>query len=171
MTRGGALSTLAALAAGLLLGTFVVPRPGGTADALRGRSARCDSPATPIAQTTGVDPVMLTQLVRAAVREELREISSERTTGAPQRVAPREAIPAASATAPAEAEEPSAMLPQAEDLVHGAIIGGRWTENDRDALRSLLGNVTATERDALTRELIVAANRGDVRVETGGPLF
>lgn len=49
--------------------------------------------------------------------------------------------------------------------------GGRWTEDDAQALRGALASLPPEEQAEITRGLALVVNGGALRVETQGPLF
>jgi hypothetical protein len=126
------------------------------------------APASPRGASTDVEAI------RAVVRQELRAAA----------VPPPQAVPApAAAVAPppekkeeTPAEETAAPTrsleyDNAQRLVEDGLSRRTWSPEDRSKLQLLMPKLSAAERDLLTRKLIVAANRGELKVDVNGPLF
>ena len=88
---------------------------------------------------------------------------------------------AASPLSPDAGAEPQAQEPpssealdaeqRAQDLVDGALARRNWTNDDAAAMRSLLGRVTAEQREDLLGALIPAMNDGRVKNLASGSPF
>lgn len=99
----------------------------------------------------------------AALRRELDR--SARTTPPSEEEARAEqaAIEAKPENAPAQA--------RAERVVSQALAARRWTMEDAQVLRESLGRLSPQQAGALLERLFPAVNRGEIEVETPGPLF
>ena len=69
------------------------------------------------------------------------------------------------------AATPSASFETGRAYVAERLGKGTWTAADRDRLRDLLGKMSDRERTDLIKQLIVAVNKGQVKVELEGPVF
>jgi hypothetical protein len=160
------LAGLALGGAGMWLGLrFAPPPPGLNA-----------SPSRAPNNTRLVNAPVDTDAIRAAVREELRAelpalvlaVAAVNRSAPPPQVAgaPMKAESEAAAPAP-----PSEHFADAQHLVENGLARGAWSAEDRDQLRSVLPQLSAKERERLRKQLIVAANRGELKVNLVGPLF
>lgn len=173
-----------ALASGLALGTFASPRlrpapalPAATPSEapsaeLDARFARLEEKidalhATVFAATQSGAGAQAggasADQVSAALRRELERAA--RRAPAPQEQAKAEqvAIEARPENAPAQA--------RAERVVSQALAARRWTMDDAHALRESLAALSPQQGAALLEQLVPAVNRGEIELETPGPLF
>ncbi|WP_194858225.1 hypothetical protein [Myxococcus sp. AB056] len=112
--------------------------------------------------------------IRAVVREELRAASM-----APP--PPVGLVPAATEEPASQKEEepsdeaatanPSPEYGEAEHVILSGLARRSWSAEDRSRLQALMSQLRPAEREALVRQLIVAANRGELKVDIEGPLF
>jgi hypothetical protein len=178
------LLAVVALTSGLALGSLASPRlqetsplqapapSGEPASELEARLARLEDKidalhATVFAVSQGgagnpANGPSIDQ-VAAALRRELER--SARSTSLPQEQARAEqvAIEAKPENAPAQA--------RAERVVSQALTARRWTMEDAQALRESLASLSPQQGAALLEQLVPAVNRGEIEVETRGPLF
>jgi hypothetical protein len=162
----GALGVLIGVGATWLLtrpGEAGAPRDGGWAE--RGSRREPGERAVPIRIGTQAGTGANADEIRTLVAEEVRAALREQASSAP---AGRDVPAAAADKAPAE---PTPAFEQAKGQVAERITRGSWTAADRDWMRGALGAVNDAERMELTRQVILAANSGALRVELVGPLF
>jgi hypothetical protein len=127
-------------------------------------TAPVEAPARAPAPT--VEGAQLALLFRSIVREEM------------ERALPRAAVPPANVakeTVPAPPPAPTAEQMAARDrglaIVDGALSARRWTQEDKQQLRSLLPQLDEATRIELVRSLLPAINRQEIKMETqGSPL-
>ncbi|MFL5356439.1 hypothetical protein [Archangium sp.] len=115
------------------------------------------------------------EAIRTAVRQELRAAEASRPPAVP---APQ---PVAAAPAPkneepahpdeAEAKPPSPRYGEAQRMVEVGLSRRTWSSEDRGQLQLLMPMLSPAERETLAKQLIVAANRGELKVDVAGPLF
>jgi hypothetical protein len=152
---------------GLLLGGGAVWLASGT----RGRApapAAAPEPSGAVARDnrSAAAPMLAAAALRAAIREEVRS-------------AVHDEVAAAASAAPGPAPEPVAKEPppptasyeQAKAHVVARLTQGSWSNADREQLHDLLGEMTDAERIEVIRQVIVAVNKGQLRVQVKGPLF
>jgi hypothetical protein len=157
---------------GIAAAAFAAGRTTGS-DATRDVMTRTRA-AGPAPASTGPGPalsalsgVQVTAALRAAVRDEIREVLTEE----------REAAADASAAGETESasDEPSdesvAAAERGRAVIEAARRARRWRSEDASALQEVMASVTDDERQALLAELIPAINRGEVTPETPGWIF
>ena len=166
------LRLVMAVAAGGLLGA------GGMWLALAPSTPPAVSPQRPAvsaAPTKPQGPSTDVEAIRAAVRQELRAAAAApppAVVQAPPVVAA--APPPEKEEAPEEEAEAAARSPEygtAQRLVEDGLSRRTWSAEDRGQLQMLMPRLSAAERELLARQLIVAANRGELKVDVAGPLF
>jgi len=81
----------------------------------------------------------------------------------------QEETPSEKRSLPSEKNEVARQ--RGEELVERALGNRRWGDTQAHEMMVLLPSLTDTQRDELIRRLIVAINRGELKVETSGPLF
>jgi hypothetical protein len=146
-------SALLSGALGVLLGGGVVWLNGGN-----GKTGPAESPATERApggdggERLGPSPVFGAITLRAAVHKEAAS-GSKAAAGA------------------AKVPLPSPSFETARAYVEERLGKGVWTEADRQRMRDLLGDMSDQERMDLLKRVIVAVNKGQVKVELEGPVF
>jgi hypothetical protein len=128
------------------------------------REAPAASPVRPVALARGIDRAEVEDAVRAAMK---------RVAAAPaEQVA---AAPAADEGAPESAPESSPEIvrarAEASRVVDQALARGRWTAQDRDAIRGLGGDLGADVIAGIYQRLIPAVNAQQVAIDVRGPLF
>jgi hypothetical protein len=158
-----------AVVAGVLLGA------GGMWLAL----APAPSPATPPqVQAAGVTAVPAAasatdvEAIRAAVRQELHAAAFPPPAPAPSvAVAPAPEKGEDAPTDEADAAPPSPEFVGAKEVVEEGLARRTWSTEDRRQLQELLPRLLPAEREQLAKQLIAAANRGEIVVDVSGPLF
>jgi hypothetical protein len=106
-------------------------------------------------------------VLRADIRRVLRE--ELQLARVPEPLQPRVV---AEPTAPSPATpEAQAAAGQGRRIVQDALAARRWREQDVLAIRQVLPQISADDRDAMLRELIPAINNGRVALETVGEIF
>jgi hypothetical protein len=106
-----------------------------------------------------------------ALRGDIRRILREELQLARQPEPVQAAIAAAPATPPPESAEAVAAAEQGHRIVDGALAAQRWGDQDVTAIRQILPQLAADDRDALLKQLVPAINTGRVRLETVGQIF
>ena len=136
---------------GYALGSQGHPAPAPVAPAPSAVTTTTIDVSTP---ATPVDPAILTAEVRAAVRAEL---AANRAQTAQR---PETAAPSMSALADSV---------QAADRAHAVVAAaqakGRWTAEDRDALRPLFASMTDDDRRDVLSTLVPAVNRQEIQLD------
>ena len=151
---------------GLFLGAGAVWLASGT----RGRVPASAAPETPSAVATddrpATAPLLAVAALRAAIRDDVRAAVHDEAAAVNK---------AAGKPAPEPpAKEPSPPTPsyeQAQAHVATRLAQGSWSKADREQMQAMLRNMTDEERSEVIREVIVAANKGQLRVQLTGPLF
>ncbi|MCY1033476.1 hypothetical protein OV207_18635 [Corallococcus sp. BB11-1] len=115
--------------------------------------------APPMRATVAVDTSGLREEIRQILKEELRAATSAPTPPAPE---PRP---------PQPTPQSVAAFSQGRRLVENAVATGRWSEAQRDELRSLLSQLTPEQRQEIIRTLVVNINGGKVKVDLVGAPF
>ena len=67
--------------------------------------------------------------------------------------------------------ENQAAYQNASSVVRTALAAKRWTDEDAHTLRETMGQLTREQHEELMELLLPAINRGELAVETVGPLF
>jgi hypothetical protein len=109
---------------------------------------------------------VLRQEVNRLLREELREVLAAVGTGETQGPGDR-----AKAEETVQTQENREAFDAAYDIVGHALAVGRWTDDDGHSFRHALASLTGTQQQELLELLLPAVNRGEIKVETVGPLF
>jgi predicted lipid-binding transport protein (Tim44 family) len=113
--------------------------------------------------------------MRSAIRDEVRAAFQDQAATIRTKQAALAKRPAPEdETAAATDREPPAPTPvyqAARAHLAERTAQGAWTEADRDRLRIALGDMNVDERQEIMKQVIVAANRGQIRVQVQGPLF
>jgi hypothetical protein len=134
-------------------------------------------PLVPVVSASARPPEPSTDVeaIRAAVRQELRAAEASRPPAvpAPQPVA---AAPAPKTEEPAHPDEaeskpPSPRYGEARRVVEVGLSRRTWSAEERGQLQMLMPTLNPAERETLAKQLIVAANRGELKVDVVGPLF
>jgi hypothetical protein len=99
--------------------------------------------------------------LREILREELASLRPDRAAIASADAPPRAAPP----------PENTHAFATASGLVEQALSAGVWTEKDAAALRHIRPALTSEQMVSLSKQLIPAINKQQVRVEGNGPLF
>jgi hypothetical protein len=106
-----------------------------------------------------------------ALRGDIRRILREELQLARQPEPVQAAIAAAPATPPPESAEAVVAAEQGHHIVDGALAAQRWGDQDVAAIRQILPQLSADDRDALLKQLMPAINTGRVKLETVGQIF
>jgi hypothetical protein len=109
---------------------------------------------------------VLRQEVNRLLREELRDVLAAVDTGEAQ--AQGEEVEAEETE---QTQENKEAFDTAYDIVGNALTVGRWTDDDGHGFRHALTSLTGKQQEELLELLIPAVNRGEIKVETVGPLF
>ncbi|PTL83003.1 hypothetical protein [Vitiosangium sp. GDMCC 1.1324] len=138
-------------------------------------AAPSPSPVVRAAPVRPPEPSTDVEAIRTAVRQELRAA----VVSAPPAVPVQQ--PVAAAPAPkdeeqahpdeADAKPPSPHYGEARRVVEVGLSRRTWSVEDRGQLQMLMPMLSSAEREALAKQLIVAANRGELKVDVVGPLF
>jgi hypothetical protein len=110
--------------------------------------------------------IVLRQEVNRLLREELREVLAAVGTGEIQGPGER-----AQAEEAVQTQENREAFDSAYDIVGNALAAGRWTDDDVHNFRHALASLTGKQHQELLEFLLPAVNRGEIKVETVGPLF
>jgi hypothetical protein len=116
------------------------------------------------------------EAIRAAVRQELlaaAAASPPPVVPAPPVAAPPPPEPKQEEAPPEEREAParSPEYDTAHRLIEEGLSRRAWSAEDRGQLQMLMAQLSAEEREILAKKLIVAANKGELKVDINGPLF
>jgi hypothetical protein len=129
--------------------------------------------APPVPDRTGRDVVasfpdatVLRLEVNRLPREELREVLAAVGPGEPQ--GPEDSAQAEEAV---QTQENRDAFDSAYDIVENALAVGRWTDDDGHNFRHAMASLTSKQHQELLEFLLPAVNRGEIKVETIGPLF
>lgn len=109
---------------------------------------------------------VLRQEVNRLLREELREVLAAIGTGETQGPGDRAKVEESVQT-----QENREAFDSAYDIVGNALAVRRWTDDDVHNFRHALASLTSTQQQELLELLLPAVNRGEIKVETVGPLF
>lgn len=109
---------------------------------------------------------VLRQEVNRLLREELREVLAAVGTGETREPGER-----AQAEETVQTQENQEAFDSAYDIVENALAVGRWTDDDGHNFRHALASLTSKQSQELLAFLLPAVNRGEIKVETVGPLF
>jgi hypothetical protein len=109
---------------------------------------------------------VLRQEVNRLLREELRDVLA--AVGAGEAQAQGEEVEAEETE---QTQENKEAFDTAYDIVGNALTVGRWTDDDGHSFRHALTSLTGKQQEELLELLIPAVNRGEIKVETVGPLF
>jgi hypothetical protein len=112
------------------------------------------------------DATVLRQEVNRLLRDELREVLAAVGTGTPRGPEDR-----AQAEEAVQTQENREAFDAAYDIVENALTVGRWTDDDGHNFRHAMASLTSKQRQELLEFLLPAVNRGEIQVETVGPLF
>jgi hypothetical protein len=160
------------LAAGLAMGLAISKlERGGHPPNIASASAP-SPPAIPLREGRGQVQSGLPAPDQSALRSVIREELAQALANHPM---------AAQAAAPPSSDEPDPLPAPSQAAIERfdieraeidqEIRRGTWTASDRERLRSALPGLTPEMREALMRQLVVAANEGRIHSETHGPLF
>jgi hypothetical protein len=152
---------------GLLLGAGVFWLPSGT----RGRApASAEAHETPAAvaqdDRPAVAPLLAAAALRSAIRDEIRAAVHDEAAAVTKPAEEPAPAPAVKEPAP-----PTPSYEKASAHVADRLAEGSWSNADRERMQEMLGDMTDEERSAVMRKVIVAANKGQLRVQLTGPLF
>lgn len=146
---------IATLAAAAAAGRASAPSPSPSAPVV----APVAAVARPVIIGPAAAPGLTIDDVRAAVRAELDARAIAEPPGAPELAAE-----------PPPADDPTALA-QALDLVSSGAADGVWSDEDRDALRPIMGRLRGAQPRQVMAALFPLINDQRVRVEThGAPL-
>lgn len=159
--------------AGFLVGRQTAPAPAADTSVLRELErqralleklvAQAPSPPPEVPRAVAASPASAEDLAR--LRSELTQVIREELA---QRAAPPEAT-----SSPVVRAEPSSRNIDAHQkghqLIDAATRARRWTDEDAQALRLALGDMTETQREEIVRRLITTLNGGTLAVQTRGP--
>jgi len=104
----------------------------------------------------------LAQVIREEVRQALAKESPEAQRAREEAIANATIL---------NTPENHAAYQRASSVVNTAVAAKRWTEEDKETLRTAFGQLTNDQRMELMNMLVLAINHGEVTVETPGPLF
>jgi hypothetical protein len=104
----------------------------------------------------------LTKILREELRQALAQWSPESQQARAEEIANAQLR---------NAPENQAAYQSAAAVVRAAVAGRRWTAEDGQILRETMGQLTAEQHQELMALLLPAINRGEIVVETVGPLF
>lgn len=107
-------------------------------------------------------PVSLTTIVRQELQQALAEWSPEAQQARAQEIANAKLR---------DTPENKAAYQSASSVVRTAVAAKRWTDEDAQTLRETMGQLTKEQHEELMELLLSAINRGEVKVQTTGPLF
>lgn len=114
-------------------------------------------------------PLLEAAALRAAVREEVRAaVQDEAAAAQKQQAAALEAAKHPDRNEPAV---PTPNYQAAHVHVEERLAQGSWSEKDRERIGDLLSKMSDRERTEIMRQVIVAANKGQLKVALEGPLF
>lgn len=120
----------------------------------------------PTDAANGASPTAAQPALAAIIRAELRQALAQWTPGSRQ--AREDEIAAAHLL---NSPENRAAYQSAADVVRTAVAAKRWTDDDRRVLNDALGQLTEEQFLDVMEQLLPAINRGEISVETTGPLF
>jgi hypothetical protein len=109
---------------------------------------------------------VLRQDLHRLLREELRDVLAAVGTGEE-----RGQEEQAEAEEEQQSQENREAFDTAYDIVGNALAIGRWTNDDGHSFRHALTSLTGKQQQEILELLIPAVNRGEIKVETVGPLF
>ena len=156
-----------ALAGGL--GLFLGAGAFWLASGPRGRApASAASQETPSAvakdDRPAAAPLLAAAALRAAIRDEVRAAVHDEATALNK----GEPAPEPVAKEPAP---PTPSYEKAQAHLTERLAQGSWSKTDRERMQEMLRDMTDAERSEVMRKVIVAANKGELRVQLTGPLF
>ncbi len=154
-------------AGGMWLGQSRAPAPASPPRSEDARPAVV-CPAGPSASIAEIRAVVRQELLAAAELLPARAVPAPPSTvAAPPPVEPREESLPDKRPSTGTGRE----YADAQRVVEGGLSRRSWSQEDRRQVQRLLPLLAAPEREALMRQLIVAANRGELKVDVVGPLF
>ena len=109
-----------------------------------------------------VTPQALTKIMRQELQQALAEWSPEAQQARAQEIANAQLR---------DTPENKAAYQSASSAVRTALAAKRWTDEDAHTLRVSMGQLTREQHEELMELLLPAINRGEIKVETSGPLF
>jgi hypothetical protein len=104
----------------------------------------------------------IAQIIRGELQLALTKGSPEREQARAQEIAIAQAL---------NSPENRAAYQSASGVVHAALADGRWTDENGRMFRDAFVQLTNDQRMEIMNMLAPAINRGDISVETSGPLF
>lgn len=104
----------------------------------------------------------IAQIIREELQLALTKGSPEREQARAQEIAIAQAL---------NSPENRAAYQSASAVVHTALAAGRWTDEDGRTFRDIFPQLTNDQRMEVMQMLTPAINRGEIIVETSGPLF
>ena len=107
-------------------------------------------------------PQTLTKILRQELQQALAEWSPEAQQARAQEIANAQLR---------DTPENKAAYQSASSVVRTALAAKRWTDEDAHTLRVTMGQLTREQHEELMELLLPAINRGEIKVETSGPLF
>lgn len=104
----------------------------------------------------------IAQIIREELRQALANVTPEGQQARAEEIATTQAL---------NSLENRAAYQSVSDLVHAALAAGRWTDEDGRVFRDAFVQLTNEQRMEVMQLLAPAINRGEILVETSGPLF
>ena len=158
-----------ALAGGL--GLFLGAGAFWLASGARGRapaSAAAEETPSAVARDDrpAAAPLLAAAALRAAIRDEVRAAVHDESMAITKAEGKPTPEPAAKEPAP-----PTPSYEKAQAHVTERLAQGSWSKTDRERMQAMLRDMTDAERSEVMRKVIVAANKGELRVQLTGPLF
>jgi hypothetical protein len=110
----------------------------------------------------GVSQQALAHIIREELRQALVNGTPESQRARAEEIAIAQAL---------NSPENRAAYQSASDVVRVALAAGRWTDEDGRIFRDAFPQLTNDQRMEVMQTLAPAINRGEITVETSGPLF
>jgi hypothetical protein len=151
---------------GLFLGAGAVWLASGTRGPARAVAVHDDPQTLAKDDRPVAAPLLAAAALRAAIREEVRSAVHDEAAATPKTAGEQAPEPAAKEPVP-----PTPSYEKATAHVADRLAQGSWSNTDRERMQDMLGDMTPEERSEVMRKVIVAANKGELRVQLTGPLF
>ncbi len=152
---------------GILLGAAVVWLANGKLERSPVQAtAEATAPAEARDDRSSAAPLLAAAALRSAIRDEIRSAVHDEAAAVGKPAAAPEPEPANKEPTP-----PSPSYEKAKTHVAERLAQGSWSDVDRDRMQAMLGDMSDDERTEVMRQVIVAANKGQLRVQLAGPLF
>jgi Arc/MetJ-type ribon-helix-helix transcriptional regulator len=126
------------------------------------KTAPLEATCAPSQVNADVPRQALAQIIREELQLALTKGSPERDQARAQDIAIAQAL---------NSPENREAYQSASDVVHAALAAGRWTEEDKRTFHDAFVQLTNDQRMEVMQTLAPAINRGEIAVETSGPLF